>query len=79
VHFRVKAVPRYEDARRLGRRLAEAGLAVCNGGYERIDGSFARGAREAGGQTIGITCVLWPRAANPWIVEECAQPPSLSA
>jgi uncharacterized protein (TIGR00725 family) len=30
----------------------------------------ARGAREAGGHTIGVTCEIWPREANPWIVEE---------
>ena len=60
----------YEDARRLGRRLAEAGFAVCNGGYEGLMAASARGAREAGGHTVGITCVLWPRFANPWIVEE---------
>jgi uncharacterized protein (TIGR00725 family) len=30
----------------------------------------ARGAREAGGHTIGITCSLWPRPANQWIQEE---------
>jgi hypothetical protein len=50
--------------------LAEAGLAVGNGGYEGLMAASARGAREAGGHTIGITCVLWPRAANPWIDEE---------
>ena len=61
--------PAYEEARRLGRRLAEAGFAVC-GGYEGLMAASARGAREAGGHTIGITCTLWPRFANPWIVEE---------
>jgi hypothetical protein len=30
----------------------------------------ARGAREVSGHTIGITCVIWPRSANPYIVEE---------
>lgn len=30
----------------------------------------ARGAREAGAHTIGVTCTIWPGAANPWIVEE---------
>jgi hypothetical protein len=30
----------------------------------------ARGAREAGGHTIGITCEIWPAKANQWIVEE---------
>jgi hypothetical protein len=62
--------PAYEEARRLGRLLTGAGFAVCNGGYEGLMAASARGAREAGGHTIGITCVLWARAANPWIVEE---------
>jgi hypothetical protein len=30
----------------------------------------ARGAREAGGHTVGVTCGIWPGKANPWIVEE---------
>jgi len=60
----------YNEARRLGRLLAEAGYAVCNGGYGGLMEASARGAREAGGHTIGITCVIWPRPANPYIVEE---------
>jgi uncharacterized protein (TIGR00730 family) len=58
------------EAQRLGRLLAEAGYAVCNGGYSGLMEASARGAREAGGHTIGITCVIWPRTANPYIVEE---------
>jgi uncharacterized protein (TIGR00730 family) len=60
----------YVGAQRLGRLLAEAGYAVCNGGYGGLMEASARGAREAGGHTIGITCVIWPRLANPFIVEE---------
>ena len=60
----------YDDAQRLGRLLAEAGYAVCNGGYGGLMEASARGAREAGGHTVGITCVIWPRPANPHIVEE---------
>lgn len=60
----------YEEGRRLGRLLAERGFAVCNGGYRGLMEASARGAREAGGHTVGITCALWPAAANPWIVEE---------
>jgi hypothetical protein len=60
----------YVEAQRLGRLLAEAGYALCNGGYGGLMEATARGAREAGGHTIGITCVLWSRPANPWIVEE---------
>ncbi len=62
--------PPYEEARRLGRLLAETGLAVSNGGYGGLMEASARGAREAGGHTIGVTCAAWPGRANPWIVEE---------
>jgi len=34
----------------------------------------ARGAREAGGHTIGVTCAIWPGKANRWIVEEVRTP-----
>ena len=60
----------YVAAERLGKLLAEAGYAVCNGGYAGLMEASARGARHAGGHTIGITCVVWPRPANPYIVEE---------
>ena len=60
----------YAEARQLGKLVAEAGFAVCNGGYRGLMEASARGAREAGGHTIGVTCKEWPRPANPWIVEE---------
>ena len=60
----------YAEARQLGKLLAEAGFAICNGGYKGLMEASARGAREAGGHTIGITCEVWPGKANPWIVEE---------
>jgi len=60
----------YREAQSLGRRLAEAGFAICNGGYSGLMEASARGAREAGGHTIGVTCEIWPSAANPWITEE---------
>ena len=60
----------YVEAHRLGRLLAEAGYAICNGGYGGLMEASARGARDAGGHTVGITCVIWPRPANSYIVEE---------
>ena len=60
----------YEDARQLGRMLAEQGFVVCNGGYGGLMAASSRGAREAGGHTIGVTCAIWPASANPWVVEE---------
>lgn len=60
----------YEEARQLGRLLGEAGFAVCNGGYGGLMEASARGAREVGGHTIGVTCAVWPSPANRWIEEE---------
>lgn len=60
----------YTEARGLGRLLAESGFTICNGGYGGLMEASARGAREAGGHTIGVTCVLWASRANRWIVEE---------
>jgi len=60
----------YAEARQLGRLLAEAGFAICNGGYRGLMEASARGACEAGGHTIGVTCEVWPGKANPWIIKE---------
>lgn len=62
--------PIYGEARRLGKLLAEAGFEVCNGGYGGLMEASARGAQEAGGHTIGVTCSIWPAPANRWIAEE---------
>jgi hypothetical protein len=60
----------YLEAQRLGRLLAEAGYALSNGGYLGLMEATARGAREAGGHTVGITCAIWSSPANSYIVEE---------
>jgi uncharacterized protein (TIGR00730 family) len=60
----------YAEAQQLGKLLAQAGFAICNGGYRGLMEASARGAREAGGHTIGVTCEIWPGKANQWIVEE---------
>ncbi len=45
----------YQRAAEVGRRLAEAGFAVINGGYGGTMEASARGAREAGGRAVGVT------------------------
>jgi len=60
----------YEMARELGKALAEAGYTVCNGGYGGIMEASARGAKEAGGRTIGVTTEDFGVPANLWIDEE---------
>lgn len=53
----------YEMAYRVGQVLAGAhGWTLCNGGYGGVMAASARGAREAGARTIGVTCQVWGRA-----------------
>jgi uncharacterized protein (TIGR00730 family) len=65
--------PVYEDALRLGRLLAENGYIILNGGYIGTMEAMSRGATEAGGHVIGVTCdqiEAWrPVKANPWVTE----------
>ncbi|MFQ5538107.1 MAG: TIGR00725 family protein [Gemmatimonadota bacterium] len=60
-------VEEYEGARRLGRSLAELGAVVLCGGLGGVMEAVARGAREAGGTTVGVLPGPDPRAANEWI------------
>ncbi len=71
-----EAEPGYEEARRLGRLLAQAGYAVCSGGYAGAMAAVSRGAVEAGGTVIGITVDRWASRlrANPWLTQEIGTP-----
>jgi uncharacterized protein (TIGR00725 family) len=57
----------YEEARALGRVLAENGFAVCSGGYGGVMAGVSRGAKQAGGKTYGVTTEFFSAKANPWI------------
>ena len=63
----------YRQALRLGRLLAEEGHTVLTGGYMGTMEAVSRGAAEAGGHTIGVTCEEIERwrasQANPWVQE----------
>jgi len=64
----------YEEARELGRLLAERGHSVLTGGYMGTMEAVSRGASEAGGHVIGVTCIdieVWRGSKpNPWVKEE---------
>jgi uncharacterized protein (TIGR00725 family) len=57
----------YEEARALGKALAERGFAICTGGYGGVMEGVSRGAKEAGGKTYGVTAEFFGRSANRWV------------
>ncbi len=59
--------PEYILAYDVGRELSIAGFTVCNGGYGGIMEASARGAKNAGGNTVGIITDFFPRKPNDWI------------
>ncbi len=61
--------PDYEQARALGRALAERGFAVCTGGYGGVMEAASRGAKEGGGRTLAITSTFFRSKPNPWVDE----------
>jgi len=66
--------PAYAEAYELGRLLGEAGHTVLTGGYIGTMEAVSRGAAEAGGHVVGVTCTEiehWrPVKANAWVQEE---------
>jgi len=63
--------PVYIQAETIGRLLAQAGFTIANGGYGGTMLAAAKGARQAGGKVIGVTCSAFERStANKYITEE---------
>ena len=64
----------YKEAYDLGKMLAQAGHIVLTGGYIGTMEAVSRGAFEAGGHVIGVTCddiEAWRKVkANAWVKEE---------
>ena len=57
----------YKQARRLGTLLAHAGYRVVTGGYGGVMEGASRGAREAAGTTVGVTCAVFDRQPNNYL------------
>ena len=61
----------YALAYELGKLLVEAGFTIANGGYGGTMSAAAKGAVEAGGKTIGVTCSAFKASsANEYISRE---------
>jgi uncharacterized protein (TIGR00725 family) len=60
--------PQHEErAEEVGRLLAERGCVVVTGGHDEVMAAAARGAKSAGGTTIGILPGERRSDANEWI------------
>lgn len=67
----------YEQARALGRLLAQQGYVVATGGYAGTMEATSLGAKEAGGYVIGVTTSVFDGvrlSANPYLDEEIKFP-----
>jgi uncharacterized protein (TIGR00730 family) len=63
-----EGTPQYELGREVGRELAGAGFAVMTGGGPGMMEAANRGAREAGGRSIGCNIVLpYEQRPNPYL------------
>jgi uncharacterized protein (TIGR00730 family) len=64
----------YSQAVELGAKLARAGYVVMTGGYIGMMEAASKGAAEAGGHVIGVTCdeleSFRPMKPNQWVKEE---------
>ena len=60
----------YEIAFAVGKLLAQADYSICNGGYGGVMEASARGAKEAGGKTIGVVTKFFSMEANKYIDEK---------
>jgi hypothetical protein len=56
-----------ENAEQVGRLLAERGATVVTGGLGEVMAAASRGAKGAGGTTIGILPGETRAGANPWL------------
>ena len=60
----------YEEARELGKLLAQRGFAICSGGFGGVMEGVSRGAKEGSGKTYGVTAEFFKRKANAWVDTE---------
>jgi hypothetical protein len=62
--------PHYAEAQVLGGELVGKGFTVCTGGYAGVMEAVSRGAKQAGGRTLGVTATFFASRANQWVDEE---------
>lgn len=68
--------PLYSEITDIGKYIAGAGYDICCGGYYGSMEAISKGAKSAGGKTIGVTVKGWESAPNSYI-DEIAEMPNL--
>jgi len=68
--------PLYSEIVEIGKYAAEAGYSICSGGYYGSMEAISKGAKSAGGKTIGVTVKSWESAPNSY-TDEIAEMPNL--
>ncbi len=58
-----------QQAEKLGKLLAGRGWVVVTGGYTAVMEGASRGAKSAGGFSVGVACRLFSRRPNAWLDE----------
>lgn len=66
--------PEYDQARRAGKLLAEAGYTICTGGYLGVMEAASRGAHEVGGRVLGIVMNQFKGEPNRFLTDKVATP-----
>jgi len=66
--------PEYEEARRVGQLLAQAGYTICTGGYLGVMEAASRGAREQGGRVVGVVMNQFKAEPNRYLTDKVATP-----
>ncbi|NOS85307.1 MAG: LOG family protein [Ignavibacteria bacterium] len=66
----------FSEITEIGKYIAEAGYNICSGGYYGSMEAISKGAKSAGGKTIGVTVKGWEAAPNDF-VDEIAEMPNL--
>jgi uncharacterized protein (TIGR00730 family) len=64
--------PEYQEAKSMGRRLAEAGFTICTGGYLGIMEAASAGAHEVGGRVLGIVMNQFKHEPNRFLTDKVA-------
>jgi uncharacterized protein (TIGR00730 family) len=60
----------YREIELIGKLAAEKGWTICSGGYSGTMEAISKGAKSAGGKTIGVTVKQWTSKINDYIDEE---------